>query len=452
MSTPLSALVALITSSVQTLESLYDKQGAQFPSLDAPLHSTPLGDDPKAQGASRIAIAAASQLIAAIRGPADTIFEYTLGMHTASSIGLAVDCDVPDILAEASPDGLQVDEIGKIAGVKPTDLARTMRHLASRHIFREVTPNVFANNRVSSILVKAKPVKELRSEELISKYDGAPPAALAGHFTDESLKSSAYLAAFVQNSEGYDTPFSLAYKTKGSVWDWFNEKGNEWRLGRFSTALKGSMGSRFSDNVFIEGYNWAALEKDSVVVDVGGNVGKVVRILQPKFPHLRYIIQDLPSLQEGYQAFWQAEGPEALAEQRVEWQAHDFFTPQPVKGAAAYIMRWILHDWEEQKSITILTHLRAAADTRSRLVIFESIMPHACPEPDGPPEPPAPLLANFGVGFGGMTTMLDLQMMAMTGGCERTREQFAEIGHKSGWAIEAVTSFGPISAIVYAPV
>lgn len=85
--------------------------------------------------------------------------------------------------------------------------------------------------------------------------------------------------------------------------------------------------------------------------------------------------------------------------------AHNFFEEQPIKGAAVYMMRAILHDWSDTYATKILKRLRDAASPESKLVLVEAILQHTCPSPeeyaDIPgavvPPAPAPLLANYGI-------------------------------------------------------
>ncbi|KAI0057867.1 hypothetical protein BV25DRAFT_1841314 [Artomyces pyxidatus] len=173
MASPLTALVNLISSSVQTLESAYSKEGLAFPSLDEPFRPGPLDKDSAIVAATQVVVVAAHQLIATVRPPVDTVFEHGLSMYMAASLNVAVDVDVPDVLKEAGAQGLHVNEIVREA--------RILRYLATRHIFKEVAPDVFANNRLSSILVKPHPLEELKSEHgKLAKYDDAGIASMVG--------------------------------------------------------------------------------------------------------------------------------------------------------------------------------------------------------------------------------------------------------------------------------
>jgi hypothetical protein len=95
--------------------------------------------------------------------------------------------------------------------------------------------------------------------------------------------------------------------------------------------------------------------------------------------------------------------PGAWASGRVKFQPHDFFTPQPVKDADAFLVRMVMHDFPDKHCITILRNLRDAAKPSTQLVVIDNIMAYACEEPgvDDIPGavvsiPPAPLLANMG--------------------------------------------------------
>lgn len=70
-----------------------------------------------------------------------------------------------EILREAGPNGLHVDAISEQTGVESTKLAHILRLLATHHIIRECTPNVFATNRISSLLDSGKSVIQLRQWE-----------------------------------------------------------------------------------------------------------------------------------------------------------------------------------------------------------------------------------------------------------------------------------------------
>ncbi|KAI0261389.1 S-adenosyl-L-methionine-dependent methyltransferase [Gloeopeniophorella convolvens] len=449
MSDDLTALVGILSQGVQTLQTSYAKQGVSFPSLDDPFKPGALDEDPELNATTRLIVAAAYQIIATVRSPLETIQDYAPGMYLSSALGLIDEADVADAIKEAGPQGLHVKDISAKTGVDSVKLSRVLRYLASRHVFREVTPDVYANNRISSFIVKSKPIEELQKDKL-TKYDDAPAAAFVGHVTDEAFKGAAHLSAYIKDEpKDVGSPWNLASGKKGTIWEWYEEPDNVWRYHRFTSAMKGGA-DRFPPSVFTEGFDWKSLAPDSVVVDVGGSVGKVTLLLHQAFPHLKYIVQDLPPVVKDAKSFWTQAAPKAVEDGRVVLEAQDFFQPQSVKGAAVYVLRLVLHDWADGPNITILKNLRAVAGPATRLVVFDGVMPHVCAVPGGPPPPPAPLLGNLGAGLGAFITMLDLQMLTILNGQERTFEEFVALGAATGWKLEGAKP-GPLTAFVFAP-
>lgn len=119
----------------------------------------------------------------------------------------------------------------------------------------------------------------------------------------------------------------------------------------------------------------------------------------------RYVMQCTrfyASLANIFLQFWEREYPESLADGRVQLQTHDFFKPQPVKNAAAFFLRFVLHDWPAEKAQSILKALRPSATPNTKLIVLDQILPHAVPglEENNPGDkisiPPVPLLPNWG--------------------------------------------------------
>ncbi|KAI0035464.1 S-adenosyl-L-methionine-dependent methyltransferase [Vararia minispora EC-137] len=452
---PLSALLALLTSSVQTLESAYAKQGLSYPSLDAPFAPSPLDTDAELNNIARLAVASAAQIIATIRGPLETIQETSTGAYGAAALSLIVDTHVANIIKEAGDDdqGVHISEIAAKAQVPADSLGRLLRYLSTRHIFREVKPDTFANNRVSSTLIKKHTLDEIKAKPTI-EYEGSTAAAFVGHTTDEGLQGAAAISSWVKSlHKNYATPFNVGNHVDTDIFHWFETQ--EYRARRFHIAATGSATDRFPPTIFTGGYDWASLPKDSIVVDVGASMGSVTLTLIKEFPHLKYILQDLEKVVK-YDApkYWEAQMPSALTDGRVTFQAIDFFEAQPVKNAAVYFMRAIIHDWPDEKAKQIMKVVRDAAGPNSKLVVFDAIMPYACEytgpfaEAVAPIKAPYPLLANLGLGLGGFVTLVDIQMLNLLNGKERTVGEFIELGKQSGWKLESVKP-GMMASIVY---
>ncbi|KAG6894587.1 hypothetical protein C0995_014002 [Termitomyces sp. Mi166 len=276
------------------------------------------------------------------------------------------------------------------------------------------------------------------------KHDGTSGlAAITSHFTDEIYKSSSFLvdALTDRNFDNSDDPaktaFNLAFRTDLPVFSYFSAPGNEKRLHRFNIACEG-------------GFDWKSLST-SVVVDVGGGIGSQSMVLAKEFPNLSFVIQDLESVIDDASKFWNAELPQALTTGRVNLQVHDFFQPQPVKGADVYFLRMVLHDWGDSNCIKILENLRAAAAPHSKLFIVEAVLLYASEEPNNsgakqPDAPPAPLLPNYGHA-NVFAYMNDIQMMVMLNGKERTFQQFHSLLASAGWRLQDATLKPPFVSV-----
>ncbi|KAJ7026144.1 S-adenosyl-L-methionine-dependent methyltransferase [Mycena alexandri] len=432
---PLAALAQLITAGVQTIEAAYAKQGIPYPSLDAPFQPTPLDFDPALFQTAHLIVAAASQLIATVRSPMETIQAYAASMHVTSTLGFVVDADIPDVLKDAGPQGLhaRVGNNFENSSSYFALAARVLRFLATRHVFTEVAPNTFANNRISSLLIKAKSLEEIKADPE-AKYDGAPVAAIAA-----STQSSGYLSEFLRTPSGDVSPFNTAFKTPKTMWEWREEPHNIWRARRFAVGMKGG-GDMFPASIFTEGVGGDKLPADALVVDVGGSIGSVTL----------KIAKDLQKeITEG-EKFWASSAPDLISSGRVQLQVHNFFEPQSVKDAAVYFMRVVIHDWPDAPAKEIMANTRKAAGPNSKLVLFDLVMPYACATPGSPPTP-FPLLSNLGVAGAGFVTGLDIEMMTVFNGKERTVDEFRALGEATGWKLEEVKP-GMLFGFVYSAV
>jgi hypothetical protein len=196
----------------------------------------------------------------------------------------------------------------------------------------------------------------------------------------------------------------------------YQTRTRSWKVGRWALFHHSS----FSDDARA-GFEWDKLPDDSVVVDVGGGNGSQALLITRNFPNLRVVVQDREGVTPQTVAFWTKQGMASFLDSgRATVQGrhallllpptylhirpgHDFFTPQPVKNAAIFYLRRILHNWTDARCTEILRHLRAAATPNSRLVVQDYILLHACEDPASSafahgllPAPPAPVLTNWG--------------------------------------------------------
>lgn len=125
-----------------------------------------------------------------------------------------------------------------------------------------------------------------------------------------------------------------------------------------------------------EVYPWHMLPPSSLVVDIGGSTGKIsleiASVLSDKF---KFIVEDRQEVISSMKNTVGSTDMESRVEAPVEFMAHDFFTPQPVKCADVYLLRLILHNWTENDCSEILRNLVPALKHGSRILLNEIVMP-----------------------------------------------------------------------------
>ncbi|KAK5226560.1 hypothetical protein LTR47_009017 [Exophiala xenobiotica] len=176
------------------------------------------------------------------------------------------------------------------------------------------------------------------------------------------------------------------------------------------------------DSVPIIGfYDFASLydpESDgdrTTLVDLGGGQGQSIVQILKAFPTLkaeRMILQDLPEpIQQAQTSGLLPDGVQAMV--------HDFWTPQPIKGAKAYLFRRIMHDYSDEHCSKILSQIRDAMAPDSKVLIADMVMPKRVSEADLP------------------AAAMDNCVMVM-GGKERTAEGFSKILDDAGLKLEKI--------------
>ncbi|KAJ8462634.1 hypothetical protein ONZ45_g17866 [Pleurotus djamor] len=377
---PLRQLANIISDSVNQIDAVFAKAETEYPSLDAPFNpaspSEQLSMSPEVIPPAMLIVAACAQLGASVKIPALTLYDIVGGFHVSSALRVALESNTVEIL-RGFPDGLHASDISKKNDMDPIMITRVLRLLATHHVFSEVSPDVFANNRLSSMMDTLKSVEDIQADP-VNKHVGTPGiGALIEHSADEMFKGSAYLAETLLSPKqshllgGYaESPMMYAFKSTKPSWEWYEEPENEHRLKRFAAAMEGTSKAD-PPNAILLGFKWADLPRDSVVVDVGGGLGHMCMNIAKEHKHLNFIVQDRPLVVDQAKQHWNAMLPDALMNGTVRLQVHDFFTPQVVTNAAVFMCRMICHDYGKVKATQILSHLREAATPDTKLLLIE---------------------------------------------------------------------------------
>jgi hypothetical protein len=155
----------------------------------------------------------------------------------------------------------------------------------------------------------------------------------------------------------------------------------------------------------------------STVIDVGGGSGALLAAIVAATPGIRGVVFDLPS---GI-----AEAPGTMRAMgvgdRCDVVAGDFFREVP-KGADAYILKNVIHNWNDDASVAILKSCRTAMHKESKLLLMERVLPEIM---QGSPQEER-------------LAMFDMNMMVMAGGRERTEQEYALLFGAGGLALRQI--------------
>ncbi|VDB96625.1 unnamed protein product [Peniophora sp. CBMAI 1063] len=444
----LRALSALIQDSIEKISGILSNTGKTFPSTRGAfsMASESVRMAPDVAAASAVGCAAATQLLAILGGPMNTLIRAAMfGPVLASCIATVAEANVAEALREAGAQGAHVRELAKAKGVDAGKLARVMRVLALNHIFVETAPDVFAHNTASSLLDTGKSTAALSQSPATKHDDTFGLAALVELCAGEQSKALTYLPdvlldpKLTSSGESNKTAFNAAFRTDLSTWDWLELPEKKTSLARVTKGMEA--GKRIAPpDAILRGYEWEKLPEGAVVVDVGGGVGTQSKKVFERCPGLKIVVQDREPVVKAAEQFW-SNMPDAVSSGRVTLQAHDFFAPQPQKSARVFILGAVLHDWSDEYALKILKPLRDAAKPDTELVIVDSLLQYLADDDNNAAipgsareKPPAPLLPALDT----MSYAADIMMLSMFNGTERTVAQFRDLLAKAGWRVTRV--------------
>ncbi|QDT92993.1 methyltransferase [Gimesia algae] len=309
--------------------------------------------------------------------------ELITGYWKSQSIYAAAKLGIADLLV----DGDQTPE--QLAAATNTDsnaLYRLLRALASIGIFKENEAGEF------SLTPLAEP---LRSSDPQSKH------ALAIMNGEDQFRPWCEIIYSLQTGKpAYDNIWGK------SIFEFLSEHPDKARI--FDQAMIGIHGR--GTDAAIKAYDFSDIR---VLADLGGGNGlNLISILQA-FPDLKGILFDLPHVVDNAQEQFDRAGLTG----RCDLVGGDFFQSVPA-GADAYLLRHIIHDWNDEKSLQILKNCHATMPEKGKLLVMESVI-----DPGN-----APFSGKF----------VDLVMLLVTGGKERTAEEFQLLYDQAGFELTRI--------------
>ncbi|KAG4431838.1 hypothetical protein IFR05_012676 [Cadophora sp. M221] len=293
--------------------------------------------------------------------------------------------------------------------VDVTNLRRLVRHAISNHIFCEPRPGYVAHTSSSRLLAEDAQLK-----------------AWVGFFSEDLLlpigSTVDAMDKWPRSEEPRQTGFQVANNTNDNFFEHFAK--NPDKLKRYGTAMAANGTSEgYHVKHVVENYPWDSLG-EATVVDLGGSQGYVSVAIAEKFPSLKFVVQELPSMRPPH-VIGTLVPPDL--ESRVSLTTHDFFTPQPV-SADVYYFRWIFHNWSDAYAVKILQNLVPAMKPGARVLLNDGVLP----EPGS---------------VGGMEEMsirtIDLLQYVTVNGRERQIEDWKELFRKADERFKFMKAWKP---------
>ncbi|TFK85023.1 S-adenosyl-L-methionine-dependent methyltransferase [Polyporus arcularius HHB13444] len=475
--TQLTTLLSLLTTSVQTIEA--ELKAANLPPFTLepkyhPLDSLDAVPTPRLHEARRVAMAASNMIKALVQDVGTAMMDMSTQSLDQAAYIMTADIQLIDVFhtEQEKTAGLHVNEIvarlpeGK--KVDPQKLARCLRLLSTEHWWIEPSSEVFAPLRWALINTTGS-----------STWAWADPVSYGTLVGSVAFTEQMTDPAKIDDDTIDAAPFVRGFHRMGMThiknwWDWFMQEPD--RLERFARSMEGS--GYINLAAIKVDYPWESLAPNTTFVDVGSGQGSVsmhiLKHVYDKVPTLKVVLQDRPQHIEQGRKFWAVELPAALADGRVSFEAHDFFTENPRKEPnTIYWFRFIMHDWTDDYAIKILKGIRASCHSTSKVLLGESVMLEALPSlpsdsgvaefeaslksidntaPYQPLKAPYPIPQNYG--FATKTTaQYDILMYNLLNALERTMGNFEKIVAASGFKIDHVyATRGTASIIELVPI
>ncbi|KAL9617509.1 MAG: hypothetical protein Q9160_007720 [Pyrenula sp. 1 TL-2023] len=377
------------------------------------------------------AVAAAYSLVSRLETPWESIARMCMGQNrfadvstlkpaVGAALKIGKDLGLYEKWHEHGDKEMTSEQLAKIVGF------RLLRHLAANHLLEEPAVGVFKPTKFTLALLEP-----VFGEWINHIYDAIIPCFFN---LPEYFSKTGYKAPL----DPADGVFQYAKSCKGrDMFDYY--KSNPREGASFNHVMGGVMAHQASWlDIFPHERLLQTADPDTpLLVDVGGNVGHDMGRFYEAHPETaaRLYLEDRPEVVK----LSKVPNP-------VNKIGHDFFTPQPIKGARAYYLHGVLHDWPDEPALKILQHLASAMTPGySTLLIHDHIAP-------GPSADANEIMASTGpVTTHPHTTAYDLVMMVMVAGKERSEAKWRELLERVGLEVVRVwKSGGAVQGIVEA--
>jgi hypothetical protein len=307
---------------------------------------------------------------------ADDLRDLINAHQLSQAICVAAELGIADLLADGARTS---DDLAAATRTNEDTLYRLLRALASVGVLREEAGRRFTLAALGEPLRSDAP----DSVTAIAVHVGQPYIREAWSALREAVRTG-------------ENAFRLAHGV--SNWEYRAQRPAENTIFDEYIAANTRRGAR----ALLDAYDFGRFE---TIVDVGGGNGTLLAALRARYPSLRGVIFDQPHVVAGIDP---GDG--------IDVVGGSFFDSVP-DGGDAYVLKWILHDWEDEQSVAILRTVRRTGGTV--LVIERLIAP-----PNEGPE----------------TKLTDLNMLVGPGGRERTLDEYSVLFEAAGYRLVSATA------------
>ena len=317
--------------------------------------------------------------------PQAAMFQIISGFWISRAVYIIAKLGIPDILKDGPK---STNELAAETNTHAPSLYRVLRALVSVGVLSGNDEGKFALTPLSETLVTDAP--------------GSVRWFAVSELGEEHYPAWGNLMHSVKTGEiAFDNLYGM------DIWKFFEQNPKNGAL--FNDSMSSLTAA--TNEAITSLYDFSSLNK---LVDVGGGLGGLITEILKKNPQLKGVLFDTPDVISGARRKIEVAG---LAD-RCETVSGDFFQSVPA-GGDAYIMKFIIHDWDDEKSIRILRNIREQISSNSKLILVDCVVP----------ETSEPHFAKF----------IDLNMLVMAGGKERTKSEFRQLLQSAGFTLLRVT-------------
>lgn len=318
------------------------------------------------------------------------------GALVAQAVYVAAKLGIPDLLKDGPK---SAEAIARATEAHAPSVQRLLRALASVGVFTESSTGQFQNTELGDVLRTDHPAS-LRNWAM---FLGAP-------FVWQTC--GALDKAIMTGKPGINHVFGQSF------WSYLAEHADDAAV--FNAAM--SAGAEMTIPWILEAYDFSHFAQ---VVDVGGGHGALLEGILSRNQNIRGVLFDLLSVVDGAASL--RDSPVA---DRCDIRGGDFFEGVP-EGADAYVLNRVIHDWPDPDALRILKNCRQAIRPDGRVLVVELV-----------------LTPSTATGPG--QDLMDLLMLTLVGGRERSEQDFRALLHDAGFSVESVIRTAGPSSIVEA--